>query len=450
MKFGTIGAGAVALAFGREALARGHEVVLSSRRGPAALVDTVAELGRGASAASVEEAASLDYVLLAVPWRNVESALKSLPAWNGRVLIDATNPFVETSPKLVLADLGGKGASEVVAALAPGARIVKAFNSIVTARFNEGPVKNGGRRVIFVSGDHPEPTAFIKQLIESFGFTAIDLGDLATGGRLRPPWVVGNEGLGGVLPLGRGVAPLKAGDRVLVPLYSFSGRERLFPPAAGLFALPEADPRQLAMLGINPPTAALLLNESIDLRPGDWVAQNAANSGVGRSLIAIAKARGLKTLNFVRRPELVPELQAVGGDLVIVDQSGALDKIRATIGDARVPLGIDGVAGEASATIAGVLSESGTVVVYALMSGKSVTIAPFDLIAKRVVVKGFFLNHPDVELKIPSALRETAPLVASGVIRVPIAATFRLTAFREAVAHVQRGGKVMFDVEGGI
>ena len=97
----------------------------------------------------------------------------------------ATNPFAETSPKLVLADLGGKGASEVVAALAPGARIVKAFNSIVTARFNEGPVKNGGRRVIFVSGDHPEPTAFVKQLVESFGFTAIDLGGLASGGRLQ-------------------------------------------------------------------------------------------------------------------------------------------------------------------------------------------------------------------------------------------------------------------------
>ena len=96
MKFGTIGAGAVALAFGREALARGHEVVLSSRRGPDALADQVAELGRGASAASVEDAASLEYVLLAVPWRNVEPALKGLAAWNGRVLIDATNPFVET------------------------------------------------------------------------------------------------------------------------------------------------------------------------------------------------------------------------------------------------------------------------------------------------------------------------------------------------------------------
>ena len=185
MKFGTIGAGAVALAFAREALATGHEVVLSSRQGPESLASKVADLGRGASAATVEEAASLDYVLLAVPWPNVEDALRGLPAWNGRVLIDATNPFSEYSPQLVLADLGDRGASEVVAALAPGARVVKAFNSIVTDRLNEGPVKEGGRRVIFVSGDHPEPTEFVRSVIESFGFVPVYLGGLAIGGRLQ-------------------------------------------------------------------------------------------------------------------------------------------------------------------------------------------------------------------------------------------------------------------------
>jgi 8-hydroxy-5-deazaflavin:NADPH oxidoreductase len=185
MKFGTIGAGTVALAFAREALAVGHQVVLSSRGGPQSLAGKVADLGHGASAATVEEAASLDYVLLAVPWPNIEDALRGLPAWNGRVLIDATNPFIEYSPKLVLADLGGRGASEVVAALAPGARVVKAFNSIVTARLNEGPIKNGGRRVIFVSGDHAEPNEFVISLIKSFGFEAIYLGGLATGGRLQ-------------------------------------------------------------------------------------------------------------------------------------------------------------------------------------------------------------------------------------------------------------------------
>ena len=99
MKFGTIGAGTVALAFAREALAAGHEVVLSSRRGPESLAGKVAELGHGASAATVEAAASLDYVLLAVPWPNVEDALRGLPAWNGRVLIDATNPFSRVQPE---------------------------------------------------------------------------------------------------------------------------------------------------------------------------------------------------------------------------------------------------------------------------------------------------------------------------------------------------------------
>ena len=215
---------------------------------------------------------------------------------------------------------------------------------------------------------------------------------------VRPslPSIVGNEGVGRVLAVGGGVEHPKVGDRVLIPLYAFSWRERLVVPAAGLFSLPEAEPQQLAMLGINPPTASLLLDEASDLKPGDWVVQNAANSGVGRSLIAIAKARGIKTINLVRRPELIPELQAIGGDLVVVDEDGAPDKIRAAVGNGRVPLATDGVAGKSSAMIAGALSEHGIFVVYAYMGGGPVAINPFDLIVKRIVVKGFFLNHPDI------------------------------------------------------
>src|SRR5580693_2571442 len=112
---------------------------------------------------------------------------------------------------------------------------------------------------------------------------------------VRPslPSFVGNEGVGRVLTVGSGVEHLKVGDRVLIPLYAFSWRERLVVPAAGLFSLPEADPKQLAMLGINPPTASLLLDEASDLKPRDWVVQNAANSGVGRWLIAIGPKRGV-------------------------------------------------------------------------------------------------------------------------------------------------------------
>src|SRR4029453_12702512 len=182
--------------------------------------------------------------------------------------------------------------------------------------------------IVLELADLPEPPApAAGEVLIGVEHAPINMNDLYLIQRVYPvrpslPSVVGNEGVGRVLAIGRGVDHLKVGDRVLVPLYSFSWRERLVAPAAGLFALPGGAPRQPAMLGINPPTAALLRNESVDLRPGDWVAQNAANSGVGRSLIAIAKARGLKTINFVRRPELVPELQAVGGDLLFAHQRG--------------------------------------------------------------------------------------------------------------------------------
>src|SRR6202008_4407127 len=119
------------------------------------------------------------------------------------------------------------------------------------------------------------------------------------------PAVIGNEGVGRVLAVGPGVESVKVGDRVLAPLGSFTCRERMVSPTGGLRSLPpEADPQQLAMLAINPPTAALLLSEYVDLKPGEWVVQNAANSAVGRWVIAFARMRGLKTVNIVRRPEL--------------------------------------------------------------------------------------------------------------------------------------------------
>ena len=133
---------------------------------------------------------------------------------------------------------------------------------------------------------------------------------------------------------------------------------------------------------------------------------------------------------------------------MVVDEDGALDKIRAAVGNGRVQLAIDGVAGKSSAVIAGVLSAHGIFVVYAYMGGGPVTINPFDLIVKRVIVKGFFMNHPDVEPKILAALRETVPLVASGAIQVPIAATYPPSSLRETVLHAQRGGKVLLDLRG--
>ena len=162
----------------------------------------------------------------------------------------------------------------------------------------------------------------------------------------------------------------------------------------------------------------------------------------------MAKARGLKTINLVRRAKLVPELQAIGADLGVVDEEGALEKIESRVGDGRVRLAIDGVSGRSSAVIASALSARGSFVIYAYMGGGPVTISPFDLIVKRVIAKGFFMNHPDVEPKNPAALSEVVPFVASGAIHTPITAIYPLSGFRDAVAHVQRGGKVLFEIGG--
>jgi NADPH:quinone reductase-like Zn-dependent oxidoreductase len=98
------------------------------------------------------------------------------------------------------------------------------------------------------------------------------------------------------------------------------------------------------------------------LKKSDWVVQNAANSGVGRSLMAIARARGLRTINFVRRNELINELKAAGGDVVLVDQPGAVEEALRFVDDGAVRLGVDGIGGQSTSTLAQTLSVGGVLV----------------------------------------------------------------------------------------
>jgi NADPH:quinone reductase-like Zn-dependent oxidoreductase len=111
---------------------------------------------------------------------------------------------------------------------------------------------------------------------------------------IRPPLpsLLGNEGVAKVLAIGSAVRHLNVGDLVVPPLSSFTWRERMAIPARDLTPLPKEAPiEQLAMIGVNPVTASLLLSEFVELQKGDWVLQNAANSGVGRSVIALAHHR---------------------------------------------------------------------------------------------------------------------------------------------------------------
>ena len=299
----------------------------------------------------------------------------------------------------------------------------------------------------------PEPPGRNEALI-GVEFSPLNESDLLLargiyGTRPALPTVIGNEGVGRVLAVGPGVENVKLGDRVLPPLSSFTWREQMIVPANGLFPLPtDADPQQLAMLAINPPTAALLLSEYVDLKPGDWVVQNAANSAVGRWVIAFAKTRGLKTVNIVRRPELVAELEGIGGDVVVVDSPDVSDRIKAAVGQAELRLALDGVSGPATGVLAATLSRHGTLVSFAAMSERPISINPLDVIFKPLTMRGFWLGHPEIAAKIAPAVVQAAKMIASSRVHIPVAATYPLSAIKDAVAHAQRGGKILLDVAG--
>ena len=184
MHIGIIGAGQVARAFARKAIDAGHHIVFSNSRGPDRLAALVAGFGPLASAGTVREALAHPVVLLALPWPRVEAALRDLPPWHGQILIDAGNAFRSGDPAGGLADVGG-ASSERVAALAPGARVVKAINASFMANFAKPPVVAGMRRVAFVSGDDRDAKTTVADLLESFGFAPVDLGSLRDGGRIQ-------------------------------------------------------------------------------------------------------------------------------------------------------------------------------------------------------------------------------------------------------------------------
>lgn len=182
MKFGFIGAGIVAQTLARHLLLHGHEVMLSNSRGPETLSDLVSSLGTGAKAGTPIEAAEQDFVILSVMWPQMPTALSMVPDWTGRVLIDATNRFENMEP--LVGELSGKNSSEIVAQYAPGARVIKAFNS-VPMEWIKNYTEEKPKTVLFMSGDDIQTKQVLQEIWENLGFACIDLGSLSQGGLLQ-------------------------------------------------------------------------------------------------------------------------------------------------------------------------------------------------------------------------------------------------------------------------
>jgi trans-2-enoyl-CoA reductase len=272
----------------------------------------------------------------------------------------------------------------------------------------------------------------------------LNVGGLYGARRPSLPLVPGSEGVGRVARCGAEVTQVKPGDRVLLPGPG-TWRERFRVPARGLFALPEGvDPRQLAMLFVNPPTAYLLLHQFVPPRPGHWLIQNAANSGVGRCLIRLAREAGMKSVNVVRRAELVEPLRAAGGDVVLVDGPDLDTRVREATGGGTLRLALDAVGGDATRRLARAVDDDGVVVNYGALAGEPCLVDPRDAIFRNVALRGFWLRRWFAATPPPAiaaTYRMLAGKLADGTLAVEVEQVYPLRELGAALAHAARPGR---------
>jgi len=306
--------------------------------------------------------------------------------------------------------------------------------------------------------DAPEPgPGEVMVSVEAAAINPADL--LIFEGRYpgpTPPARQGVEGAGRVTAVGEGVTDFTVGDRAML-LSRDNWVERQTVPVGQAVKLPEGlDILQAAQIKANPPSALLMLRDYEDLNPGDWVIQNAANSAVGQHLIRLAKSQGIKTVNVVRRRTLVEPLMAIGADLVVLEGDDLGERVRAEIGDGRLPLAIDAVGGASCMHMADCLSDGGTVVNYGFLSGDPCMLTPSHTIVHQISLVGFWLvknlfagPREDIE----RTYAEVAQLFIDGVLHSPVEATYTLDQVADALEHAgreSRDGKIVFTPNGSI
>ncbi len=267
--------------------------------------------------------------------------------------------------------------------------------------------------------------------------------------RLRPPLPAtpGAEGIGRIAAVGTEVTEVKPGDLVINLQRENWAQRRRMGAADAIRIPPGLDLLQAAMLRINPPTALLLLEDHVALERGDWVIQNVANSAVGRHLIILAKARGVRTLNVVRRDDVAGELRDLGADLVLTEGPDLPDRARAAVGGAPIRLGIDAVSGDACRRIGDCVTDGG-VVSYGSMSGENPTMSRAAVNMRGVNLTGFNLGrglakrtHEHVRV----IYADLAAKIRDGALRAPVDATYPIEEIRSALVRAQQGrnGKVL-------
>ena len=271
-----------------------------------------------------------------------------------------------------------------------------------------------------------------------------------------PPAVPGHEGCGEVVDTGPDVESLAPGDLV-IPIEGGGCWAQHMTAAEHHFAkLPgHLDPVQASMLRINPLTAWRLLHGYEKLEPGDALAQNAANSGVGRALIQIARQAGIRTLNFVRRPELAAELKELGADAVFPDTDEGLAEARDVLGKFPLRLAANAVGGDSAIRLMDLLSPEGTLVTYGAMSRQSLKVPNKFLIFKNLSLRGLWITkwvERAGSVELYEALNPLVDMMLAGTLNLAVDEIVPLRDFQHALARAQEGGrkgKVILDLTAG-
>lgn len=276
--------------------------------------------------------------------------------------------------------------------------------------------------------------------------------------RLRPelPATPGAECVGRVAAVGAGVTHVKSGDLVInLQRENWTQKRRV--KGDDIIGISEGiDIQQAAMLRINPATALLLLTDIVSLKPGDWIIQNVANSAVGRLVIRLARARGVKTVNVVRRESLFGELKALGGDVCVIDGTDLAAAVKAETHGAPIRLGLDAVSGRATARLSACLAEGGVVCNYGSMSGEDPVMSRSTLVSGGQSLVGFILGRGLSTRSLEQVRAIYADLgqqVAKGNLSAPVEMVYPIEDIKEAVAHAQRGersGKILVAPNGPV
>lgn len=273
---------------------------------------------------------------------------------------------------------------------------------------------------------------------------------------VRPelPATPGFEGAGTVVELGTGVKGLTSAALVILPHNVGTWRDALAVKARDLVVVPEGiEPVEAAMLKINPLTAWRLLHDYVELQKGDWLIQNAANSAAGRDVIQIAHELGYKTVNVVRRPELIDELRAEGGDIVLVDNDNFRDQVKSATNGAPIRLGLNSVGGDSALRLANCLAPGGTLVSFGAMSLQPLKIPTGLLIFKDLRFRGIWINKWYDNATASERMDTFQPLfdmVRRGLLKTKVEKPYPLGEVKAAVAHAAQGkrsGKIIFKFE---